>query len=148
MVNSDEFVSMMTYRDRPERVCRNHGNGGAMAKILIADDSASMRRQLEKLLSARGHEVIVGEDGVDAVVLFKQERPELVILDVSMPILNGIEALQKIRLMDQDAKVVMVTAEKDSSTVLGAVKLGAGDFIAKPYTEGRLMESVDKMLAA
>ena len=119
-----------------------------MAKILIADDSPTTRKQLEQFLTGEGHDVVVGEDGVDAVWLFKTERPDIVMLDVNMPIMTGTEALQKILLIDSRARVAMMTGEQSQEVVLHAMTRGARDFIVKPYSSARVMESIQKLLTA
>jgi two-component system chemotaxis response regulator CheY len=118
-----------------------------MAKLLVVDDSPAMRKFLTGLL-ADDHELIVGEDGIDAVWHFKTEKPDAVLLDINMPLMTGLEALLKIRVIDPDARVAMLTGERDESSIVKAISAGAADFVAKPYTRERVTAAVEALLAA
>ncbi len=119
-----------------------------MAKLLVVDDSPTVRQVITKLLESEGHEVITGEDGIDAVWLYKHERPDGVLLDLEMPLLNGLEALEKIMLFDPHAKVALLTSETREEIVFAARSAGAVDFIGKPYESGRIARAVETLLAA
>ncbi len=119
-----------------------------VARILIVDDSVFARRHLDEILTSMGHETIQGEDGIDALWLYKQERPDAVMLDIDMPILDGEEALHKLLQLDRKARIAMVTASRNQELVMGLIKQGAKDFIGKPYETARVMEAVEKLLAA
>ena len=119
-----------------------------MAKLLVVDDSPTVRQVLSKFLQSEGHEVLTGEDGIDAVWLYKHERPDGVLLDLEMPLLNGLEALQKIMLIDPHARVALLTSEKRQDIVIAAKAAGAVDFIGKPYESGRIARAVETLLAA
>jgi len=118
-----------------------------MAKILICDDSVAIRRSLKRILEDAGHEVIEGGDGLDAAYLFREHQPDCTLLDISMPIMDGIEAVTKIMQLDHTASIAMVTGERDETTVLQAMSAGAMDYVSKPYKSDRVLDTVDKMLA-
>ncbi len=117
-----------------------------MAKILICDDSISMRKTMLEILESGGHEAIVGEDGLDAAKLYREHGPDCALLDIEMPIMTGIEAVTKIMLTDPAAKITMVTSERSETDVLKVMTAGASDYVGKPYSRERLLETVDKLL--
>lgn len=119
-----------------------------MANILIVDDSVFARRHLSEILTSMGHETVEGEDGIDALWLYKQERPDAVLLDIDMPILDGEEALHKLLQLDPKARIAIVTASRSQEMVMGLIKQGARDFIGKPYETDRVIEAVEKLLAS
>ncbi len=118
-----------------------------MANILIVDDSRTSRKILRRILEEAGH-TIVGEsvDGEEGYLKYKQLKPELVTLDITMPKLDGIEALQLIRKADEDARVVMITAAGQKEKMMQAIKYGAAEFIAKPYESDEVTQIIDKVL--
>lgn len=117
-------------------------------KILLVDDAAFMRMMLKESLTKNGYNNIVeASDGEIACNLYKAEKPDLVIMDITMPNKTGIEALRDIKVMDPDAKVVMCSAMGQESMVVEAIKLGALDFIIKPFKPERILQTVAKVLA-
>ena len=118
-----------------------------MAKILIVDDAEFLRVRLTKMLSTDGFEVFQAENGVKAVELYKEIHPDLVLMDVTMPEMDGLTALKTIVGFDAKAKVIMLTALGQESVVLEAVKSGARDFIVKPFEHDRVMKAIGKLLA-
>jgi two-component system chemotaxis response regulator CheY len=119
-----------------------------MAKrILIVDDAAFMRMMLKDILTKNGYE-IAGEaaDGVQAVEKYKQLRPDLVTLDITMPEMDGIEALRRIRAVDPNARVIMCTAMGQQAMVIDAIQAGARDYVVKPFQADRVLEAVRKAL--
>ena len=119
-----------------------------MAKgILIVDDAAFMRMVIKNILVKEGYEV-VGEaaDGKEAVALYNDLKPALVLLDITMPEMDGIEALKKIIAADPQAKVVMCSALGQSSMVIESIQAGARDYIVKPFQPDRVLEAVSKAL--
>ncbi|MCX7799488.1 MAG: response regulator [Fimbriimonadales bacterium] len=121
-----------------------------MAKrILITDDALFMRVTLKNILTQNGYEV-AGEasNGAEAVELYKQLKPDLVTMDITMPEMDGIAALKEIRAIDPDAKVVMCTAMGQKNMVVEAIQAGAKDFIVKPFQPDRVVEALQKLLAA
>lgn len=118
-----------------------------MAKILIVDDAEFLRVRISKMLTGDGYEVIEAENGARAVEVYERERPDLVLLDVTMPEMDGLTALKHIRAIDPKARVVMLTALGQESVVLEAIKSGARDFIVKPFERDRVMNAIYKLLA-
>lgn len=118
-----------------------------MARVLVVDDAAFMRKLLTDALASGGHEV-VGEagNGVEAVARWQELRPELTTLDITMPEKDGLQALAEIMAIDPSAKVIMCSALGQEGKVLEAVKLGAKDFVVKPFQPPRVLEAVDKAL--
>ncbi|MGN0324968.1 MAG: response regulator [Lachnospiraceae bacterium] len=120
-----------------------------MARILIVDDSKTSRKMLRGILEDAGMEV-VGEavNGEEAVALFPSVQPDLVTLDITMPVMDGICALTKILEIDNQAKVIMVTAAGQKGNVVEALKKGASEFVTKPYDADAILEVVHKILGA
>ncbi|MDD5948537.1 MAG: response regulator [Lachnospiraceae bacterium] len=120
-----------------------------MAKILIVDDSRTSRKVLRGILEEAGYEII-GEapDGEQGVQMYNELKPDIVTLDITMPVLDGIGALKKIKERDSDAKVVMVTAAGQKSKMVEAVKYGASEFVAKPFDRDQLSAIIKKVAEA
>src|ERR1700739_801827 len=118
-----------------------------MARVLVVDDAAFMRKLLSDALVSGGHEVI-GEagNGVEAVARWQELRPELTTLDITMPEKDGIAALAEIMAIDPAARVVMCSALGPRGKVVEPVKLGAKDFVIKPFQPARVLEAVGKAL--
>lgn len=118
-----------------------------MAKVLIVDDAAFMRMMIKDILEKNGFE-IVGEanNGIKAVELFKKEKPDIVTMDITMPDMDGIEAVKSIKEFDSSAKIIMCSAMGQQSMVMDAIKAGAKDFIVKPFQPDRVIEAVTKVL--
>jgi two-component system, chemotaxis family, chemotaxis protein CheY len=119
-----------------------------MARVLVVDDAAFMRKMVSDALTKGGHEV-VGEagNGVEAISQFQALKPDLMTLDITMPEKDGLAALADIMAADPSAKVVMCSALGQESKVLEAIKLGAKDFVVKPFQADRVIEAVGKALA-
>jgi two-component system, chemotaxis family, chemotaxis protein CheY len=119
-----------------------------MARVLVVDDAAFMRKMVTDALTGGGHEVI-GEagNGAEAVARFQELRPEVTTLDITMPEKDGLEALREIISLDPTARVVMCSALGQESKVLESVKLGAKDFVVKPFQPDRVIAAVEKALA-
>ncbi len=119
-----------------------------MARVLVVDDAAFMRKVVSDALASGGHEV-VGEatNGAEAVERFQELRPELTTLDITMPEKDGIAALAEIMAIDPAARVVMCSALGQETKVLESIKLGAKDFVVKPFQPARVLEAVGKALA-
>ena len=119
-----------------------------MARVLVVDDAAFMRKMVSDALTKGGHEV-VGEagNGVEAISQFQALKPDLMTLDITMPEKDGLTALADIMAADPSAKVVMCSALGQESKVLEAIKLGAKDFVVKPFQPDRVIEAVGKALA-
>ena len=117
-----------------------------MAQILVVDDAAFMRMKCKKLLSANGYEVVEAANGVEALTKYGAQRPDAVLLDVTMPDMDGLRALKEIKRVDPTARVTMVTAMGQQSIVIDALKSGAQDFVVKPFDPDRVLNAVKKML--
>ena len=114
-------------------------------KILICDDSLMIRRQLKNLILSLGeYEVFEAENGSKAIEVYKENKPELVYMDIIMPELNGIEAVKGIVKHDKDAKVVMLSSVGTKENLREALKAGASDFIQKPVEIEVLKKTLDK----
>ena len=116
-----------------------------VAEGLDWDDAMFMRTKASRLLSQEGYEVIEACNGAEAVEVYKKERPDLVLMDITMPVMDGIEAVKGIRAHDGDAKVIMVTALGQRSMVLEAIRAGAKDFVVKPFQAEKLVEAVRRL---
>jgi two-component system chemotaxis response regulator CheY len=118
-----------------------------MAKVLVVDDAEFLRMRLTKMLNAEGHEVFQAENGLKAVASYQEIHPDVVLMDVTMPEMDGLTALKEIVRLDAKAKVIMLTALGQESVVLEAVKSGARDFVVKPFEQERVMNAIIKILA-
>ena len=114
-----------------------------MARVLVADDSVFVRTQVVKLVQALGHETAEAADGVEAVSVFERWRPHLVLLDITMPEMDGLEALRNILGIDPEATVVMVSALAANRVVMDALSIGARDFLAKPIDPDKLAQIIE-----
>ena len=119
-----------------------------MPKILVVDDAAFMRMRCTKMLSENGYEVVEASTGREAVEQYKNQKPDAVLLDITMPDMDGLTALKELRLVDPNAKVAMVTAMGQQTVVMEALKAGARDFVVKPFDPARVLQAVQKILAA
>jgi two-component system chemotaxis response regulator CheY len=117
-----------------------------MAKVLIVDDAEFLRLRLTKMLDAGGYEVFQAENGLKAVASYKEIHPDVVLMDITMPEMDGLTALKEIVGFDAQARVVMLTALGQESVVLEAVKSGARDFVVKPFEHERVMSAITKLL--
>jgi two-component system chemotaxis response regulator CheY len=117
-----------------------------MTKILIVDDAEFLRVRISKMLIGDGFEVSEAENGLKAIEAYKANKPDLVLMDITMPEMDGLTALKELRKSDPNAKVVMLTALGQESVVLEAVKSGAKDFIVKPFERDRVMSAINKLL--
>jgi two-component system chemotaxis response regulator CheY len=116
-------------------------------RILIVDDAAFMRMMIKDILTKNGYEV-VGEaaDGMQAVEKFKELRPDLVTMDITMPEMDGITALKEIKAVEPNAVVIMCSAMGQQAMVIDAIQAGAKDFIVKPFQADRVIEAIQKAL--
>ncbi len=118
-----------------------------MVTVLVVDDSAFMRMRCVAGVKELGHETLEAGDGQEAVEIYKQARPQAVLLDITMPNADGLTALREIMAFDSSARVAMVTAMGQQSMVMEAIKAGARDFIVKPFEPERMKAALDKILA-
>ena len=118
-----------------------------MSTILVVDDAAFVRMQYKRSLIDNGYEVVEASNGAEALEKYKECRPDGVLLDINMPIMDGIVTLHEIMNIDAEARVAMVTCVGSQSIVLTALKTGARDFVVKPAGKDGLVDTVQKLLA-
>ncbi|AEE13667.1 response regulator receiver protein [Thermodesulfobium narugense DSM 14796] len=119
-----------------------------MAKILITDDATFMRKMLKDILTKNGHEVVgEGTNGLEALEKYKELKPDLTLLDITMPERDGLWALKEIKAFDPNAKIIMVSAMGQQAIVIEAIQAGARDFVVKPFQPDRVLEAVRKALS-
>ncbi len=117
-----------------------------MAKVLLVDDAAFMRMRCARLLQEEGHEVLEAANGREAVEVYQAHRPDAVLMDITMPEMDGLEALRAIRAIDPQARVAMLTAMGQQAIVIEAIKSGARDFVVKPFERERVLAAVAKLI--
>ena len=119
-----------------------------MAKnILISDDAAFMRMMIKDILVKNGYNIAgEAENGVKAVEKYQETKPDLVLMDITMPEMDGIQALKKIKAIDANASVVMCSAMGQQAMVIESIQSGAKDFIVKPFQADRVLEAVRKVV--
>jgi len=117
-----------------------------MAKILIVDDSGLSRRILRKALKPTGHQIIEAPDGMTALEQYSLHRPDLVMLDMTMPEMSGLEVLEKLRQMDAQARVIVATADIQSATRTMAEEAGAIGYLNKPFVAKYVLSAVNAAL--
>ena len=115
--------------------------------VLLVDDAAFMRMMLKDILTKNGYTVI-GEagNGVEAIAKYKELKPDLTILDITMPEMNGIDAAKGISAADPNAKIVMCSAMGQQGMVVDAIQAGARDFIVKPFQSDRVLDAIKKVI--
>jgi two-component system, chemotaxis family, chemotaxis protein CheY len=114
--------------------------------ILIVDDSTYQRTKAKNLLLENGFNVVEADDGIEGVHLYRSVLPDLVLMDINMPIMEGTDALRYIRKMDSNAIVIMFSTLDDEKTVMEAIKAGALDYIVKPLNPPLMLETINKFL--
>lgn len=118
-----------------------------MAKILLVDDAAFMRMMVKNTLKENGYtDTYEASDGAEAVTKYAEIKPDLVIMDITMPNKDGLEALKEIRASDPNASVVMCSAMGQEAMVIEAIKSGAKDFIVKPFKPERIIKTVSSIV--
>lgn len=119
-----------------------------MSKILVVDDAIFMRKVIKDLLIANDYtDLVEAGDGVEAVAMFKEHRPDLVIMDITMPSQDGIETVKQIREIDETATVLICSAMGHEDMVKEALKYGAKDFVVKPFKSERVISAVTRLLS-
>ena len=118
-----------------------------MSTFLVIDDALIMRMRLKKMIEDVGHQVI-GEapDGKAGVSFYEQKKSDMVTLDISMPELSGIEALKQILAVNDQAKVIIISAVGQKQMIIKALKIGAKDFIIKPFESEKVKETIEKVV--
>ena len=116
-------------------------------RIMIVDDSGFMRMMIRTMLMKHGYEVVAeAENGVTALEKYREFRPDLVMLDITMPEVNGIQALRNIKAEFPNVKAVMVSAMGQKPMVTEAIKAGASDFVIKPFLEEKVIQTIRGIL--
>lgn len=117
-------------------------------KIMLVDDAAFMRMMIRNTLRQNGYtDIVESSNGEEALKAYPVEHPDLVVLDITMPVMDGLETLRRLREMDSQANVVMCSAMGQEAMVMEALKLGAKDFIVKPFKPERIMKTINGILA-
>jgi two-component system chemotaxis response regulator CheY len=121
---------------------------GVASKILIVDDASFMRSVLKDIIKNNGlaSEIFEAADGIEGVKAFQKIRPDLVTMDVNMPRADGIQALRAILKIDPHAKVVMITSVEEKHIVQDAIKLGARDYVVKPFDRSNVPLTLNKVI--
>ena len=118
-----------------------------MAKVMICDDAAFMRMMIKDILTKNGYEIAAeAENGAIAVEKYPEAKPDLVLMDITMPEMDGIEALKKIKAADANASIIMCSAMGQQAMVIESIQSGAKDFIVKPFQADRVLEAVQKVV--
>jgi two-component system chemotaxis response regulator CheY len=118
-----------------------------MGTILIVDDSQFMRFYLKKNITLTEHEIVAeANNGREAIELYTQFSPDLVTMDITMPEMNGLDALRAIIKIDPNAKIIMCSAMGQQALIVEAIRSGAKDFIVKPFDQNRVVETIKKVL--
>jgi len=117
-----------------------------MPKVMVVDDSLFMRNHLAKLLARNGYETILVENGEQAVLYYRKARPDAVLMDITMPRKDGLQALLEIREFDVRARVIMLTALDQELAATRAIHLGAKDFLVKPAAPNRVLTALRNAL--
>ncbi len=120
-----------------------------MAKrVLVVDDAVFMRMMIKDILEKNGFEVAAeASNGIEAVEAYKEKKPDITTMDITMPEMNGIEAVKSIRKIDSDARIIMCSAMGQQSLVMEAIQAGARDFVVKPFQAERVLDALHKALA-
>ncbi len=115
-----------------------------MKRVLVVDDGAFMRSMIKGMLTKHGYEIVgEAEDGLQSLEKYKELKPDLVTMDITMPNMNGIDALKNIMQIDPEANVVMVSAMGQEVYVKEAIRSGAKSFVVKPFDENTLMSVIE-----
>ena len=117
-----------------------------MATILVVDDSEFMRRVIRNILESGGHKVIEARNSDDAIRVFREQGADIITMDIVMPETDGIEAVRRLKEMDEEVKIIMISALGHQRTVMRALEAGALDFIMKPFAPDDVLESVNAVL--
>lgn len=118
-----------------------------MAKILVTDDAAFMRMMLKNMLAEAGHEVIEAGNGLEAIEQYEMHKPDAVTMDITMPEMEGIEAVRELIKRDPNARIVMCSAMGQQTMVVDAIQAGARGFIVKPFQKDKVIAEISKLLS-
>ena len=116
-------------------------------RVLVVDDAAFMRMMIKDILQKGGYEVVgEAEDGKRAIEKYKELKPDLVTMDITMPDMDGITAVKEIRKIDENAVIIMCSAMGQQAMVIDAIQAGAKDFVVKPFPPERVLEAIKKVV--
>ena len=116
-------------------------------RVLIVDDAAFMRMMIKDILSKNGYDVVgEAENGAKAIEKYKELTPDLVVMDITMPEVDGITAVKEIKQINADSKIVMCSAMGQQAMVIESIQAGAKDFIVKPFQAERVIEAIKKVI--
>lgn len=116
-------------------------------RVLIVDDAVFMRMMIKDILNKNGYEVVgEADNGLKAIEKYKEVTPDLVLMDITMPEMNGIEAVKNIKGLDPEAKIIMCSAMGQQTMVIESIQAGAKDFIVKPFQADRVLDAVRKVV--
>jgi CheY-like chemotaxis protein len=117
------------------------------AKLLYVDDEPDLRDLVENQLSLEGYDVTTASDGVNALEILRKNSFDVVLLDVRMPRMNGIEVLQELQNLNLHPRTIMLTGDNDLSLLARCARLGVNDYLTKPYNFHELINSIDRAIA-
>ena len=117
-----------------------------MAKIMVVDDAAFLRMKCVRVLIEHGYDVVEAENGVESLEKYKESKPDVVLLDITMPDMDGLTALRELKKIDPNAKIAMLTAVDQSGITQEALNDGADLYVVKPFTPVKVLAAVDKLL--
>jgi two-component system chemotaxis response regulator CheY len=142
----DQCICISVIRFRETLIIKLKVRRTGMKKVLIADDAAFMRMTLKNMLLNNGFEVVgEAEDGEDAIYKYKNLKPDIVTMDITMPKLTGIDALKEIMNYDAQAKVIMISAMGQETMVKLSIVYGAKSFIVKPFKEEQVIKVLSQL---
>lgn len=118
-----------------------------MARVLIVDDAAFMRMTIQRIIEAEDHTMVAeAGNGVEAIEKFMETKPDVVILDISMPEMNGIETLKRLKVLEPAAKIIICSAIGYQDLLAQAIECGAAEFILKPFEKEQLIKAIEKVM--
>lgn len=116
-------------------------------KILVVDDAKFLRTTLRSIFEKNEHEIVgEAENGEQAIQQFKELKPDLITMDITMPVMDGIEAIKEIMKIDSQAKIIVCSAVGQKKVVIEAIEAGAKDFIVKPFNEAQVIDTVNRVM--
>ncbi len=117
-----------------------------MKRVMVVDDAAFMRLNLKNILKDVYEVVGEAQNGQEAVTMYQDLKPDIVIMDITMPVMDGLEAIRAIKKTDTAAKIIVCSAMGQQKMIIEAIEAGAKDFIVKPFKEARVLEAIKKIV--
>jgi two-component system chemotaxis response regulator CheY len=116
-------------------------------KLMVVDDSNAAREQIQNVLEHQGFEIVgAAQTGVEAVQQFKLYKPHVIILDITIQLMNGVETIKRITAMDKDVRILVVSATGDKNKLIKAMRMGGSGFLSKPFQDTELIDAVDELI--